>query len=65
MEHLQQLGWIKEKNALLKNLLKGLDVKFKLGISHNLQSNPVEKFHRTLWALLKAKKANEENDFQH
>ena len=52
-------------NALLKNLLKGLDVKFKLGISHNLQSNPVEKFHRTLWALLKAKKANEENDWEY
>ena len=52
-------------NALLKNLLKGLDVKIKIGFSHNLQSNPVEKFHRTLWALLKAKKANEENDWEY
>ena len=50
-------------NALLKNLLNALDVNIKIGFSHNHQSNPVERFHRTLWALLKAKRANGENDF--
>ena len=47
-----------------KNLLNALDVKIKIGFSHNHQSNPVERFHRTLWALLKAKKANGENDWE-
>ena len=47
-------------NALLKNLLNALDVNIKIGFSHNHQSNPVERFHRTLWVLLKAKKANGE-----
>ena len=51
-------------NALLKNLLNALDVNIKIGFSHNHQSNPVERFHRTLWALLKAKKANGENDWE-
>ena len=47
-------------NAYLKTLLNSL----KIGFSHNHQSNPVERFHRTLWALLKAKKANGENDWE-
>jgi len=51
-------------NALLKNLLNSLDVNIKIGFSHNHQSNPVERFHRTLRALLKAKKANGENDWE-
>ena len=51
-------------NGLLKNLLNALDVNIKIGFSHNHQSNPVERFHRTLWALLKAKKANGENDWE-
>ena len=51
-------------NALLKNLLNALNVNIKIGFSHNHQSNPVERFHRTLWALLKAKKANGENDWE-
>ncbi len=51
-------------NNLLKNLLNALDVNIKLGFSHNHQSNPIERFHRTLWALLKAKKANGENDWE-
>ena len=41
-----------------------LDVNIKIGFSHNHQSNPVERFHRTLWALLKAKRANGENDWE-
>jgi hypothetical protein len=51
-------------NGLLKNLLNALDVNIKIGFSHNHQSNPVERFHRTLWALLKAKRANGENDWE-
>ena len=51
-------------NGLLKNLLNALDVNIKIGFSHNHQSNPVERFHRALWALLKAKKANGENDWE-
>ncbi len=49
---------------MLKNLLNALDVNIKLGFSHNHQSNPIERFHRTLWALLRAKKANGENDWE-
>ena len=51
-------------NALLKSLLNSLDVNIKIGFSHNHQSNPVKRFHRTLWALFKAKKANGENDWE-
>jgi len=51
-------------NNLLKSLLNALDVNIKVGFSHNHQSIPVERFHRTLWALLKAKKANGENDWE-
>ena len=51
-------------NALSKNLLNALDVNIKIGFSHNHQSNPVERFHRTLWPLLKAKKANGEKDWE-
>ena len=51
-------------NHLLKNMLDALDIKLKVGFSHNHQSNPVERFHRTLWALLRAKKCNGENDWE-
>jgi len=51
-------------NTLFKSLLKKFDANIKIGFSHNHQSNPVERFHRTLWALLKAKKANGENDWE-
>ena len=47
-------------NAVRKNLLIALDINIKIGFSHNHQFIPVERFHRTLWALLKAKKANGE-----
>ena len=51
-------------NCMLKNLLNGLDVNIKINFSHNHQSNPVKRFHRTLWALLRAKKANGETDWE-
>ena len=51
-------------NALLKTLLHALDVNIKVGFNHNNQFNPVERFHRILWALLKAKKANGENNWE-
>ena len=50
------------KNYLLKNMLEGMDVNIKEGYAHNHQSNPVKRFHRTLWALLRAKKLNGDND---
>ena len=45
-------------NYLLKSMLEGINVNIKVGYAHNHQSNPVERFHRTLWALLRAKKMN-------
>ena len=36
-------------NNLFRNILDSLDVKIKVGYSHNHQSNAVERFHRTLW----------------
>ena len=51
-------------NYLLKHMLEGMDVNFKVGYAHNHQSNPVERFHRTLWALLRAKKINGDNDWE-
>ena len=32
---------------------------------YNHQANPVERFHRTLWNLLRAKMANGERDWEH
>ena len=32
-----------------------LNVRIKVGTSYNHQSNPVERFHRTLWTLLRTK----------
>ena len=40
-----------------------LNVRIKVNTSNNHQSSPVERFHRTLWALLRAKKCNGENDW--
>ena len=45
-------------------MLEGLDVNIKVGYAHNHQSNPVERFHRTLWALLRAKKMNGVSDWE-
>ena len=51
-------------NYLLKSMLEGMDVKIKVGYAHNHQSNPVERFHRTLWALWRAKKINGDSDWE-
>ena len=45
-------------------MLISLDVKIKVGYSYNHQSNAGERFDRTLWALLKAKTCNGENDWE-
>ena len=45
-------------NNTLKSLLNSSDINIKVGFSHNHQSNAFEKFHKTLWALLRAKKSN-------
>jgi len=45
-------------------MLDSLDVKIKVSYSHNHQSNAVERFHKTLWALLRTKKCNSENDWE-
>ena len=47
-------------NLTLKNL-NFLSINVKVGFSHNHQSNAVERFHKTFWALLRAKKSNGEN----
>ena len=39
-------------------------VQIKVGTPYNHNSNPVERFLKTLWSLLKAKKANGENDWE-
>ena len=43
-----------------------LKIRFRIKISapYNHQSNPVEKFYRTLWNLLRAKMANGEQDWE-
>ena len=39
-------------------------MRIKVGSPYNHNSNPVERFHRTLWSLLKAQKANGENNWE-
>ena len=43
-------------NALLKNLLKALDVNIKIGFSHNHQSNPLKDFTGLCGHFLKQRK---------
>ena len=40
-----------------------LHVRIKVGTPYNHQSNPIERFHEALRSLLKAKKANGENNW--
>ena len=40
-----------------------LNVRIKVGTPYNHQSNPIERFHEALRSLLKAKKANGENNW--
>ena len=42
-------------NFIIINMTDSLNVKIKVRQSYNHQSNPVERFHRSLWALLRAK----------
>ena len=46
------------KNSTIVSMMSSLNVKIKVGTQNSHQSNPVERFHRTLWVLLKAKKVN-------
>ena len=54
------------KNRLMENTLKlkKIGVNIKISAPYNHQSNPVERFHRTLWNLVRAKMANGEQDWE-
>ena len=52
------------KNSTIVSMMSSLNVKIKVGTPYSHQSNPVERFHRTLWALLKAKKVNGSLDWE-
>ena len=51
-------------NSFLQNIMKRLGVQVKVGAPYNHQSNPVERFHKTLWALLRDKMSNGEQDWE-
>ena len=51
-------------NSFLQNMMKRLGVQVKVGTQYNHQSNPVERFHKTLWALLRGKMSNGEQDWE-
>ena len=51
-------------NSLLANMMRRMGVQIKIMHPYNHQSNPVERFHRTLWNLLRAKLANGEQDWE-
>ena len=51
-------------SSLLTNMMKKMGVHVKVMHPYNHQSNPVERFHRTLWNLLRAKLANGEKDWE-
>ena len=48
-------------NSIITNMMGLLKVKIKVGEIYNHQSILMERFHQTLWALLRAKKCNGEN----
>jgi len=52
------------KNSTIVSMMSNLNVKIKMNTPYNHQSNPIERFHRTLWSLLKASKINGENDWE-
>ena len=41
-----------------------MGVRIKIAAPYNHRSNPVERFHRTLWSLCNAKMANREQDWE-
>ena len=49
-------------NNLLSNIILKIGVHIKISAFYNHQSNPVERFHRTLWNLIRAKIVNGEKD---
>ena len=49
-------------NNLLSNMMLKVGVHIKISAPYNHQSNLVERFHQTLWNLLRAKMANGEQD---
>ena len=51
-------------SSLLTNMMKKMGVHVKIMHPYNHQSNPVERFHRTLWNLLRAKLANGEHNWE-
>ena len=51
-------------NNLLANMMLKMGVRVKIMFPYNHQSNPVERFHRTLWCLLRSKLANGEQDWE-
>ena len=42
-------------NFIIINMTDSLNLKIKVRQSYNHQSKPVERFHRSLWALLREK----------
>ena len=51
-------------NNLLSNIMLKIGVHIKISALFNHQSNPVERFLRTLWNLLGAKMGNGEQDWE-
>ena len=51
-------------NNLLSNMMLKMGLRIKISAPYNHQSNPVERFHRTLWNLLQAKMTNGEQDWE-
>ena len=52
------------KNRLMENTMKKMAVNLKISAPYNHQSNLVERFHRMLGSLLRAKMANGEQDWE-
>lgn len=50
-------------SKLTQNLFKELGVQVKLGTPENHQSNPLERFHRTLYSLVKSLRQEGETNF--
>ena len=51
-------------NHLLSNMMLKMGVWVKSMHPYSHQSNPVERFQRTLWSLLRAKMANGEQEWE-
>ena len=49
-------------NKLLSDIMLKIGVHIKISAPYNHQCNLVERFHRTLWKLLRANVANSEKD---